>query len=70
MRATSDPLLLTAGELGRAVGEPILERTVETTVSSHLAGFLRASDIGSVMFTALNVDEVGAWKTKPILSRG
>ena len=52
--ADGDALLLTTGELGRPVVEPVPEPDrARRSVSSHAgSGFLPASDIGSVMFSS------------------
>ena len=68
-RAHGDALLLAAGQLGRAVLEPVARgRRCRSTVSSHSWSGLRpARSIGSVMFSiAVSVGtRLNAWKMKP-----
>ena len=67
-----DALLLTTGELGRPVREPVAQPTVSMTWSSHASSGLRpASAIGSVMFSsAVSVGmRLYDWNTKPMRSR-
>ena len=66
-----DPLLLAAGELARAVREPVARgRRCRSTWSSQAWSGLRpARSIGRVMFSAaVSVGtRLNAWKTKPML---
>ena len=67
-----DTLLLTAGELGRPVREPVAEADgVDHVVEPRRSGLRPASVIGSVMFScAVSVGtRLNAWNTNPMRSR-